>query len=147
MIIILYFITLDIFYILISSSLYNVYVNNCMFFLQFYNYLSCKIGSGAITSKIYYCYYYHYTVLLTFQVNQIPLSMWKAMENMRSHEDFIKNMIAPKQVEPAGILVLFITVLVLSVGLHYLRLLYCAIADLIHICTCNLPSKNIISYD
>ncbi|KAI0218835.1 hypothetical protein LSAT2_029477 [Lamellibrachia satsuma] len=49
-------------------------------------------------------------LLLTFMqqensvdgLNQIPLSMWKAMENMRSSEDFIKNMIAPKQVEPEG---------------------------------------------
>ena len=57
MIIILYFITRDIFYILILTSLYNVFVKSCMFT---YNFIAVclvkrreqfKSGSSAISSK------------------------------------------------------------------------------------------------
>ena len=60
MIIILYIITLDICYILIFTSLYNVFVKNWLFSKCITISLVKRheqIGSGAISNKIHYCYY------------------------------------------------------------------------------------------
>ena len=65
MIIIFYFSTLDIFYIVILTSLCNVFVKNCLFIKQFLTiclvkgHEQFKIGSGAISNKIYYHHYYY----------------------------------------------------------------------------------------